>query len=71
VIEIKHSKIRRRNFDPQPARPSRIRRNPGVPGRDKEVRPYPSEREILVVVVGVIIFALGMTALAFDIMYFI
>ena len=72
VIEIKHSKIRRRNFDAQPARPSRIRRDPALaPGREKEVRPYPTEREILVVVIGVIVFALGITALAFDVMYFV
>jgi hypothetical protein len=70
VIEIKHSKIRRRHVEP--ARPSRIRRDPRtIPGRDKEVRPYPTEREILVVVVGVIVFAIGITALAFDVMYFV
>ncbi|HEX5239206.1 MAG TPA: hypothetical protein VFW39_12185 [Sphingomicrobium sp.] len=72
MIEIKHSKIRRRNFEAQPARASKIRRDPrAIPGRDKEVRPYPTEREILVVVIGVIVFAIGITALAFDVMYFV
>lgn len=72
MIEIKQSKIRRRHVDVAPARPSKIRRDPRtIPGRDKEVRPYPTEREILVVVIGVIVFALGITALAFDVMYFV
>ena len=41
--------------------PSRIRREP--PGRvpDKKVHPYPTEREILTVVVGVILFAIALT----------
>lgn len=43
-------------------RPSRIRRDPAGAGKTlKAVRPYPSEREVLVVVVGVILFALAIT----------
>ena len=41
--------------------PSRIRREP--PGRvpEKKVSAYPTEREILTVVIGVILFALALT----------
>jgi hypothetical protein len=43
-------------------RPSRIRRDPVAAGKTvKAVRPYPTEREVLVVVIGVILFALALT----------
>ena len=62
---IKESKIRRKGFQP---RPSRIRRQPmGVPGVQKAVQPYPTEREIWIVAIGVILFAAAIFALAFGI----
>lgn len=42
-------------------RPSRIRRDPVPIKTQKEVRPYPTEREIWTVVIGVIVFALAIT----------
>jgi hypothetical protein len=63
VIEIKHSKIRRRTVKLQP---SRIRRDPVV-SPEKRVNPYPTEREILVVVIGVVLFALAIAAVTFGI----
>jgi hypothetical protein len=44
------------------ARPSRIRRDPPAPAAPKrEVRPYPTEREIWIVAIGVILFALAIS----------
>jgi hypothetical protein len=64
---IKQSKIRRR---PVELRPSRIRREPPAPARiQKQVNAYPTEREVWVVVIGVILFGIAITALAFDISY--
>jgi hypothetical protein len=56
---IKRSKPRRQTVAPAPS--SRIRREP--PGRvpEKKLNPYPTEREILTVVIGVILFALALT----------
>lgn len=62
---IKESKIRRK---PVAVRPSRIRRDPlPVASPAKKPNAYPSEREVWVVVVGVIIFALALSALMFGI----
>lgn len=63
MIEIKHSKIRRQTVKLQP---SRIRRDPPV-SPEKRVNPYPTEREILVVVIGVVLFALAIAAVTFGI----
>jgi len=61
VITTKASKIRRQTVELQPgARPSRIRRDPLPQAAQKAVRPYPTEREVLAVVVGVIFFALAL-----------
>jgi len=57
---IKTSKIRRRTVD---VRPSRIRREPLPVVAEKKVQPYPTEREIWIVVMGVILFALAIAAL--------
>jgi hypothetical protein len=63
---IKTSKIRRRTVA---VRPSRIRRDPVVAAApvEKKVNPYPTEREIWMVVVGVVLFAIAITALTFGI----
>lgn len=42
-------------------RVSRIRRDPPAPVVRKSVRPYPTEREVLIVVIGVILFALAIS----------
>ena len=42
-------------------RVSRIRRDPVPIKTQKEVRPYPTEREIWTVVIGVVLFALAIT----------
>lgn len=62
-------KLRRRTVDlgSAGARPSRIRRDPPPPARDKGVQPYPTEREIWAVVIGVILFAIAVTALTFGV----
>ena len=55
---------RRKTVDLQPgARPSRIRRDPvPVAGTEKKsVQPYPTEREVWMVVIGVVVFALAIT----------
>lgn len=67
MITIKRSTIRRPAAE---VRPSRIRRDP-VPAAapQKRVRPYPTEREVWTVAIGVILFAIAITALAFDISY--
>lgn len=57
---IKTSKIRRRTV---PVRPSRIRRDPIAVPVEKKVNPYPTEREIWMVVIGVVLFAIAITAL--------
>lgn len=63
---IKRSNIRRQ---PVALQPSRIRREPVAPTVHKKVNPYPTERETWIVVVGVILFGIAITALAFDIGY--
>ena len=44
-------------------RPSRIRREPIAAPVEKKVHPYPTEREIWMVVIGVVLFALAIAAL--------
>ncbi|HEX4800285.1 MAG TPA: hypothetical protein VFU91_03805 [Sphingomicrobium sp.] len=62
---IKESKIRRK---PVAVRPSRIRRDPlPVASPPKKINAYPTEREVWVVVIGVILFALALSALTFGI----
>jgi hypothetical protein len=62
---LKDSKIRRR---PVAVRLSRIRRDPlPVAPVKKAVNAYPTEREVWVVVIGVIVFALALSALMFGI----
>jgi hypothetical protein len=63
-------KLRRQTveLDPPPARPSRIRRDPpGVVPERKAVQPYPTHREVLVVVIGVVVFALAISVIIFGI----
>jgi len=48
-----------------PARQSRIRRDPPPRVAPKKVRPYPTEREIWIVSVGVILFALAISIITF------
>jgi hypothetical protein len=65
-MQIKTSRIRR-----QPsiqARPSRIRREPVAQVvHKKKPNAYPTEREIWIVVIGVVIFALAIAALTFGV----
>lgn len=63
MIEIKHSKIRRKTVDLSGAgqRVSRIRRDP-VPVQ-KKVEPISREQEILLAVAGVVLFALAIAAI--------
>jgi hypothetical protein len=58
---IKQSKIlRKQSVELKPtARPSRIRRDPPAQAVAKSVRPYPTEREIWTVAIGVVLFALA------------
>lgn len=50
------------------ARPSRIRRDPPpAPDKIKSVRAYPSEREVLTVVIGVLLFAIALVIITFGI----
>ncbi|HET7575117.1 MAG TPA: hypothetical protein VFK19_00970 [Sphingomicrobium sp.] len=59
MITIKRS-VRR----PAPApRPSRIRRDPVPVKAQKAVKPYPTEREIWTVAIGVILFALAIAVI--------
>jgi hypothetical protein len=60
---IKRSPFRRRTVElgQAPARVSRIRRDPVPIKTQKEVRPYPTEREMWTVVIGVVLFALAIT----------
>lgn len=49
------------------ARPSRIRRDPPAPAAQKKaVNPYPTEREVWIVVVGVVLFALAISIITFE-----
>jgi hypothetical protein len=43
--------------------PSRIRRDPPAAQEKKALRPYPTEREIWTVVIGVVVFALAITVI--------
>ena len=64
-MQIKTSRIRR-----QPsvqARPSRIRREPVAQVVHKKPNAYPTEREIWIVVIGVLIFAVAIAALTFGV----
>jgi len=47
------------------ARQSRIRRDPPPRVAQKAVKPYPTEREIWIVAVGVILFALAISMITF------
>ena len=48
------------------ARPSRIRRDPpAVVAAKKAVNPYPTEREVWIVAIGVILFALAISIITF------
>jgi hypothetical protein len=49
------------------ARPSRIRRDPVPATPQKEVRPYPTEREIWTTVIGVLLFALAIVIITFGV----
>ncbi len=48
-------------------RPSRIRRDPPVRVVERPVTAYPSERESLIVIVGVILFAVAISIITFGI----
>ncbi len=62
---IKRSKIRRQPVQP---RPSRIRRDPvPVAPVAKRAQAYPSEREVWIVAIGIILFAIAIAALTFGI----
>jgi hypothetical protein len=59
---IRPRSLRRQTVELQePARPSRIRRDPAPAEKPKAVRAYPTEQEIWTVVIGVIVFALAIT----------
>jgi hypothetical protein len=62
--------LRRKTVELRPpeARTSRIRREPppAAPER-KSVQPYPTEREVWVVVIGVVLFAVAITIIIFGI----
>ena len=61
---IKQSKILRKptvELAKPPVRGSRIRRDPPAKVAEKSVRPYPTEREIWTVAIGVVLFALAIT----------
>ena len=49
------------------APPSRIRREPVAAVVHKKANAYPTEREIWIVVIGVVLFALGIAALTFGV----
>jgi hypothetical protein len=50
------------------ARPSRIRREPAAAAPErKSVQPYPTEREVWAVVIGVVLFAIAITIIIFGI----
>jgi hypothetical protein len=49
-------------------RPSRIRRDPAPAEKEtRSIQAYPTEREVWIVVIGVILFAIAVTALTFGI----
>jgi hypothetical protein len=60
VITIKRSTVRRQAAAP---RPSRIRRDPLPVQTQKAVKPYPTEREIWTVAIGIILFALAIAVI--------
>lgn len=47
------------------ARQSRIRRDPPPRVAQKKVKPYPTEREIWIVAIGVVLFALAISIITF------
>ena len=58
----RHFRPRKKTVEIQPAaRVSRIRRDPPAQVEHKGVNPYPSEREVWIVVIGVILFALAIS----------
>jgi len=62
---INPSKPRRQTVE---LRPSRIRREPAPAEKvTKSVQPYPTEREIWVVVIGVILFAIAIAIVTFGV----
>ena len=68
---IKQSKIlRKATVDLQAAPPavrkSRIRRDPPAQVQKKAVNPYPTEREVWTVVIGVCIFAISIAIIIFQ-----
>lgn len=63
-MKIKRSTVRRQ---PVQAPPSRIRRDPPAVAMQKKVNAYPTEQEIWIVVIGVVIFALAIAALTFGV----
>lgn len=48
-------------------RPSKIRRDPPAARAQKELKPYPTERDAWTVAIGVVLFALALTALSIGI----
>ena len=64
MIKIKRSNIRRKTVE---ARPSRIRREPPAVVVQKAVNPYPTEREIWTVVIGVLLFAIAIALVTFGV----
>jgi hypothetical protein len=64
VIKIKRSTVRRAAPE---VRPSRIRREPVAAQVQKTVRPYPTEREIWTVAIGVILFAVAIALVTFGV----
>ncbi len=64
MIKIKRSNIRRKAVE---TRPSRIRREPPAVVTQKAVNPYPTEREIWTVVIGVLLFAIAIALVTFGI----
>lgn len=57
AVELRPSSIGR---EPEP-RPSRIRRDPPPRLAEKAIKPHPEEREVWVVAIGVVSFALALT----------
>lgn len=62
---IKRNHLRRETvaLAPDAPKPSRIRRDPVPEQAKKELRPYPTEREVWTVVIGVVLFALAITVI--------
>ena len=65
---FKQSKIRKKTVElSAPAvRPSRIRRDPPAVVAAKKVNAYPTEQEVRVVVIGVVMFALAIAIIIFQ-----